>query len=210
MASVARQTLSAAQYFLNSANAAAQTDLTIFSYNIQAAIVFGRSVTFHLQKEFTGQSEFNAWYGRWQTTMSNDPVCRYFVGKRNYVLKEGHVDFTRSTTVLIAADLTMHGDVGTIVIRGSPWYRRPWRILIEDLVRSLRQWLIQKQKQRAETKLRRATDSTGRTRAVTVIYFEDSPVPDEPAIDLVRQHLDFLEHLVGEAEARWRSILGTS
>jgi hypothetical protein len=203
MASVARNTLRGARYFASNAITAGTSDLTVFGYNIEAAIVFGRSVTFHLQKEFANRPEFPAWYARWQTKLNVDPISRYFVTKRNYVLKEGPAQLARSVNIFIDASLTMQGELGAVVIRGSPWYRRSWRVLVEDLVRPVKQWLVRKQKARAERKVREEVISESRTRAVTVVHFEDSPVPNEPAIDLVRQYLDLLEQLVGETEARW-------
>lgn len=69
--SIARETLEAARLFAKQADAAGN-DIMGFRHNLEAAIVFGRSVTFHIQKEFTRHAGFDKWYSeqqlRWAIT----------------------------------------------------------------------------------------------------------------------------------------------
>lgn len=56
--SVARHTLEQARDFLRLSDGLIESDREASAALIEAAIVFGRSITFHLQKEFFTQSRF--------------------------------------------------------------------------------------------------------------------------------------------------------
>jgi hypothetical protein len=89
MTSVARGTLNKARLFRNLASRAqAESDNETFEASLEAAIVFGRSVTFHLQKEFNATPGFGVWWEEQRNLLGNDPPARYFVELRNSILKE--------------------------------------------------------------------------------------------------------------------------
>lgn len=201
MGSVARNTLYGAQYFVANAIAAGGGDLTVFGYNVEAAIVFGRSVTFHLQKEFADCPDFPAWYTDWQTKLNADPICRYFLTKRNYVLKEGPAQLARSVTIFIDAGLTMHAELRHTRISVGPWCHRFYQWFLEILRRVRRS----KEKKQIAAKAKSAIDRPAPTRAEVRVEFQDSPVPNRQAIDLLKYYLDMLDEVVTEAEGRWAS-----
>jgi hypothetical protein len=83
----AEGTLRCSRYFLNRAERAATNDPVGLRYDIEAAIVFARSVTFHLQKELSSRAGFHDWYARVQDRLRTDPVARFLLETRNFILK---------------------------------------------------------------------------------------------------------------------------
>lgn len=63
-------------------------DLKLFKYNLSAFLSASRSVTWHLQKEFSGNKNFELWYDIKQLQMSKDPLFVFFKDTRNFVVKE--------------------------------------------------------------------------------------------------------------------------
>ena len=70
-----------------------------FRFNVEAAIVFARSVTFHIQKEFSARPDFEEWYSPWQKRLAASPTCAYFLEKRNFVLKQGRLNLCYNITL---------------------------------------------------------------------------------------------------------------
>lgn len=198
--STARQTLEAARLF--SAQAAAARDAgSTYRYNLEAALVFGRSVTFHLQKQFRGRPEFDDWYASWQNAMAADPVCAFFVEKRNFVLKEGRVNFNYTLFVEDAAVLSSFGHVELTVIRGGRWYRRPFSQLWED---ALRPWMERRRRLQAEDaqKVRDSTRGEAHPATPSIAGFVDFR-PSEPALKVLDEYFAFLDLVLGDAEAHF-------
>jgi hypothetical protein len=52
---------------------------------LEAAIVFGRGVTFHLQKEYRRRPAFECWYCDQQSIMEADPIFKFFRDTRNFI-----------------------------------------------------------------------------------------------------------------------------
>lgn len=83
-------------------------DLNKFKYNLDAFIQTGRNVTFHLQREFKKNPEFNSWYVIEQENMSKDPLFCFFTKTRNFVVKEeqitvkGHHELSFSLNAFLA------------------------------------------------------------------------------------------------------------
>ena len=50
-----------------------------FKNNLEAAIVFGRTVTFHLQAEFSHIQGFGPWYSEQRNFMEQDPLFTFFL-----------------------------------------------------------------------------------------------------------------------------------
>lgn len=87
--SVARNTLGKARFFLNQAELCETSDREAFEAYLAAAIVFARSITFHIQKEYRHQPNFENWYSHHEAKMRDDPICKFFIEKRNLIVKEG-------------------------------------------------------------------------------------------------------------------------
>ena len=137
--STAFQTLGRANFFLDYAEKYAFVDRQAFEYFLEAAIVYGRSVTFHLQKEFSKYSLFGDWYCEKQGEMRKDSLFQFFLDKRNYILKEGPVPIIKTTIVTISETVTISDFLEVQVIRARPWYKRGLKTIFEDLRASLLQ-----------------------------------------------------------------------
>ena len=136
--SVARRTLERAEFFLERAAQSGIDDRTVFRHYFEAAIVFGRSVTFHIQSEFAHRPDFSTWYQVQQDAMRANPLSRFFLDQRNFVLKVGQLALSKHVSVEINGIVRLSSSLTVVVVRGQPWYRRPLRIILADLTYPLR------------------------------------------------------------------------
>ncbi len=98
---VAQTTLTKARFFALKARETPPLQRADFAAYLEAAIVFSRSVTFHLQKELSAKPEFANWYSEHQTKLAASPIARYLLEQRNYVLKEGPAKTRRVISVSV-------------------------------------------------------------------------------------------------------------
>lgn len=171
---------------------------------LEAAIVFARSVTFHLQKELREIPGFDEWYAQEQALLSVDPVAKYFLEQRNYILKQGSVQVRLNVGIALSAVMPMTGSLSFVVTRGQPWYRRSPRILVHDAVRRLRNFVEQwKQRVRAKRFIGR-TLAQQRSIAITkTIQFADNPFNNASAIELLERYFLVLDGVLSRAEKRF-------
>lgn len=202
--SIAAQTLERANFFLDCAQPCAPSDRRAFEHFLEAAIVYGRSVTFHLQKEFSKCSGFGDWYREKQEEMERDPLFRFFLEKRNYILKEGPVSIQKTIAVTISETMVVSSFVEVQVIRGKPWYKRGPKILLQDLRAPLLQKYRKWKYERELARRRKIRDAQQRQTEVSEIpHFEEPEWRSRPATDLVREYLRKLTAVVNEAEMRF-------
>lgn len=211
MASTTRVVLEKARFFLAQAEAAepaahASADRIPFLANIEAAVIYGRSVTFHLQKEFSNQSEFAGWYAEVRERLRANPRFRFLVETRNLILKEGPAPIYR--TVQVTAHLPAMGQmtVNAVVIRGRPWYRRSPRISYEDARAKALGPVSRWKQQRDMLRRRQAAMRQQATPAPSVsdgFYFNEPAFATVPVREIVREYLDELETIVAGAETRF-------
>lgn len=204
MPTTARKTLAKADFFLARAEEAGFTDREAFCHFLEAAIVFARSVTLHLQKEFRRCNGFDSWYQGWRSRMRGDALCSFLTEQRNYALKEGPLGVRKNVSVEIAETVFVEESVHVVVKRGRPWYRRPPRILIEDGIWPLRQWWHERKQRRERDRRRREAPRREAKGTVRETYhFADPNWNATPAVDLIRRHLSLLEQVVTDAETRF-------
>ena len=204
MQSTASLTLAKARLFLEQARRADRNDHHAISTNLEAAIVFCRSVTFHLQSQFAHAPGFDAWYAEQQNILREQRLSRFLLEQRNYVLKVGPAIVNRIVGVSITESAMMHGEITVEVVRGKPWYRRSLKILFEDLVYPLRQRIRlwrERRRWRAAAK-KKAAESAG-IITTDELHFADAEWKELPAIQLIEQQLAVLANIVAEAEARF-------
>lgn len=201
MPSTARDTLEKARYFAEQAAARQQEDIVAFRHNLEAAIVFARSVTFHIQKEFAYASGFDTWYGDWQRRLNTERVSRFFLETRNLLLKEGKLGVSRHISFRVTITASAKLTAKAIVIRGQPWYRRAPRILLENLLYPARVW-VKERKERHEEDRKRAQASEAEPPVIGM-YFVDPQWNDRPALDHFDKYLRSLEMLVTDCESRF-------
>lgn len=68
-----------------------------YIFNLVSFITSVREVTWYLQKEFKHHSEFDDWYKNRQQEMKEDELLRFFLNKRNVVVKETYPDVKEYT-----------------------------------------------------------------------------------------------------------------
>lgn len=206
MPSTARGTLDAAHFFVAKAAEVQRADTNALRHYLEAAIVFARSVTFHIQSEFRGREGFDSWYSVWQERLRQDPVAQFVLDKRNLVLKVGRVGLTHEVS-LHMGDIIFASEFAVLrVVRGTPWYRRSLRILWQDAIRPWRERLARHRAKRAR-KRRQQTRKEQRQASAAVsdyrVRFVDAPIADCSATELLTRNLHMLEELVADAEARF-------
>lgn len=221
-----RVPLERAQYFLARAERLTAAERREFDNDLQAAVVFGRSVYHYFQSlaaPANGDATFRAWFRSKRTTLAADPVLEYFRRERDLTLK-ARSEGVRRRVSLTAHDQVYISDYAEMrVIRGSPWYRRSPNIVWQDtwaaITRPLKRWRYRI----AEDVKRRRRDLRGRISAwqarrraarevpsVREFYFADADPEgkDRPAVDLVREYLTRLEVVVRESEASFPLVVG--
>jgi len=198
----ARVKLEQARFFISQALQAKPEHREAFINNIEAAIVFARSVTFCLQKDFHAKPGFDAWYSEQQAQMRQDPVFSLFVDKRNYVLKEGSAGIHKTINVEITETLQLSAFATCKVIRGRPWYRRSPKIIWEDLRAAIREPIREWDwKRRMRRKAKRKPAST--QKISEGFYFENPEWETRELFDLFKEYLDKLEQIVVEAGVKF-------
>ena len=200
---LARSKLQQARFFLEKATiekAAGGRDSML--YLIEAAIVFGRSVTFCLQKDHKHKMGFDRWYSEKQEAMKSDPVFVFFRDERTYILKKGRSSIHKVVSIGIEASISSSVYVEARVIRGRPWYSRSFKVLVDDLILTImnryRRWLHNR-KIRRQQRLRQRP----RTEIHEDVFFDDPKWENRPALQLLKEYLDELEMIVDEAGVRF-------
>ncbi len=204
MTSVARSTIAKARFFLDRADEVGTIERVAFCNYLEAAIVFVRSVTFHLQKELANQPEFGDWYAEHQKALGQNQLGRFLLEQRNYLLKEGPIATHRVIAMTVTASVHVSGSATVTVVRGAPWYRRSPRILWGDAIYPLRErfhLFRAKRNQAIARKLQEQEFRSDTTR--DHIYFSHDEWKSEPAIELVRRLLAELEVIVVQAELKF-------
>ena len=198
--SKARGTLSQSRFFLDQARVSEGFDRSAFGHFLGAAIVFGRSVTFHLQKEYSSRPSFEDWYRTKQAERTADPIFPFLRDKRNYILKEGSIPVEQTITISISDTVRISGHVEARVIRGKPWYQRRASTWIQDIraefIRTFRRFA--RFTQQSLRKIRAAPP----TRVATSrrLHFEESPWNERAATEVIDDYLSKLERIADEAE----------
>jgi hypothetical protein len=123
MPSTAASTLVKAHFFVDHAEQVASKDRDAFGHFLEAAIIFARSVTFHVQKEFGHCGGFDSWYSTWQMRLRTDPLSSFLTNQRNSTLKEGTLGVSKHVAVELNETCFVEEAVNVVVTRGLPWYR---------------------------------------------------------------------------------------
>lgn len=206
MQSTASLTLAKARLFLEQARRADRNDYHTISTNLEGAIVFCRSVTFHLQSQFSHAPGFDTWYIEQQNILRGQRLGKFLLEQRNYVLKVGPAIVNRIVGVSITEALIMHDEVTVEVLRGQPWYCRSPKILFEDLVYPLRQRIrLWMERRRRLNAIKKKTAESADMITSDELHFADADWNKLPAIQLIEQQLAVLADIVVEAEDRFLS-----
>jgi len=190
----AQKCLNKARFFFEKAVAVETQDRTQFSYFFETAIVWARSVTLLLQKQYNSTPTFKDWYESQQNALGADPLAQFFLNQRNFVLKQRSVSVRKVVTVKAHVSVGVEATVTVKVIRGS--WRSKLRYLRQDSLADLKQRIG-----KIRRRLRRRKPKREPTTAVTTehMYFVEEPWNKEPAIDLLDRYLERLQLLVDNA-----------
>jgi hypothetical protein len=202
MRSVAITTLGKARFFAEQAGLAGANDREAVTNNLEAAIVFARSVTFHLQSQFAHAPGFDVWYAEQQQRLRNDRLGRFLLEQRNYVLKVGPAPIKRNISVSITDTLQMTAELSIKVIRGQPWYRRSPKTLVEDATYPLREWMNKASQRRRSRRAAQAAQPRNATVS-DAMFFADPEWDGIPALELLNRQFIVLDGVVADAEARF-------
>ena len=203
--STARRTLEKGRFYIQQAELVATSDRRAFEHFLEASIVFGRSVTFHLQKEFSRNSDFKKWYTQKQTEMASDDLFGFLKHKRNYILKEGPIAVPKIINVNVAETLGLSDSVEAHVIRGKPWNKRSLKILLHDIVAPIRGMMNRWHQKLRKALPKKRLEVDGKCEVEERLYFADEQWCDRAATDLIREYLAKLDKIVEEAEERFMS-----
>lgn len=204
MKSTASLTLSKAHTFLEQAQRADRNDYHAISTNIEAAIVFCRSVTLHLQKQFAHVAGFDTWYEKQREALRGQSLGRFLLDQRNYVLKVGPAVIHRIIGVSIAESVVARDELTVRIMRGQPWYRRSPRVLLGDLVYPLLQQIrIWRERRLWKIAAKKRLQPTTGIMTSDDLHFDDEEWGALPASQVIEQQLTILAKLVSEAEANF-------
>ena len=201
--SEARKTLSQSCFFLDQALAVETTDRTAFEHFIAAAIVFGRSATFHLQKEYSARHGFEEWYSAKQAQMAADPLFSFLRDKRNYILKEASIPVRKTVSVSLSGNVMMSGHLEARVIRGQPWYRRRPYILLQDTNAAIGRIFRRFSRFLRNSARRMLPRRSKKVATTTLLHFDDDAWRDQAATDVISEYLRKLEAIVADAERQF-------
>jgi hypothetical protein len=219
-----RNPLTRARFFLAQAEALSGTEREAFNNYLQAAIVFGRSVYQYLQSlaDASGVDPgYRKWFNAKRTVMAADPILEYFRNSRDLLIHHRHLPVAKRTSRTASAAAYVSDYAEMKVGRGQPWYRRSRGVLWQDakatVMRPVHRWrhrvgeaVKRRRRVLGEKVEARRTQQRDRKVEPTVrqFYLDDPEGLDRPAVDLVRTYLDRLEVIVGEAEARFPTVVG--
>ena len=210
MQSTASLTLAKAQLFLNQARQADPNDREKTMANLEAAIVFGRSVTFHLQSQFAHAPGFDTWYAKQQDFLRAQHLSRFLLEQRNYVLKVGPAVVHRIVDVSITERLFLRDEVTVQVIRGQPWWHRSLKVLLEDALYPWRQRIhLWKERREWGKAVKERVQESAEVSTSDELHFSDPEWKDSPAMPLVGKHLAVLSGIVSDAESRFQGFAST-
>ncbi len=187
----AREYIEKARFFVEKARIAETRDEVDFQNFLETAIVWARSVTFVLQTQYKRVPGFEDWYAKWQDQLGKDPLARFFLEQRNFVLKRKGVVLRKVTTVTVTLPILVETLVTAKVISSS--WRSRLRYFPQDVLAGLRRrvtafrrWLRSWQYKRQHT----------RVVIAERMFFVEEPWANEPALGLLEKHLQHLEILV--------------
>lgn len=161
---------------------------------LQNVVIWGRNLTWALQRLRGIVEDFDAWYAPWRIEMAQDPLLRYFHELRNRIEKMGEnpvAGFTHIKTLRLPEDLGPKPEnaVGYFVGFGAGWRIRTEEGDIELLYVALPESMV-----------------------ASVLTFADlppthlgRPMQDRSGAAVSRLYLQYLDQLVSAAESHsWR------
>jgi hypothetical protein len=205
MESVATVTLTKARFFVDQAGRADPNDREAIANYLEAAIVFARSITFHLKSQFAHIPGFKEWYAEQQKRLADDRLSRFMLHQRNYVLMVGPASMKRMIGVSMTESVILSEKISVRVIRGKPWYRRSPKILLKDAIYPIQERIHRWRQRRAQIKAVQQSYRGSSSVVQDALLFTDAEWEDMPALELLKRQLATLEEIVMQAEEQFLS-----
>jgi hypothetical protein len=100
-----------------------------FTYNLNAFLSRGRSITWIIEKQYSKHPDFSSWYTLRQKEMRNDKLMKFFVEARNISVKEHSINPHFNMTmrhITISREEGEKGEKGLAVpMEGVPyWFKK--------------------------------------------------------------------------------------
>jgi len=192
-----------ARYFADQAERLMEAHIEAAYYNMDAAIVFGRSVLHRLRAGYNSKPKTYG-YKKWekdQCKNSWSALVKHFTEQRNFILKEGSIGKRRLFSVI----LTTEAQISV----------RPIRTILESVRGHLRHFyesaigqfeLEAPQKPEASTvsSVFEPLPSAPSAAQISVdMYFDDPDYGRAPALVVLRQYFTELETIIFAAEKKF-------
>jgi hypothetical protein len=136
--------------------------------------------------------------------LKSDSVAKFFLEKRNFILKQGPVVIHKIIIADIHETLIFSCTADVKVIRGRPWYRRSIKILWSDFKTPFIAWKNRTRQRRQLERARAKARQEAKARVTEDLFFVDQGWSDRPALKLLNEWLDTLETIVTDAERTFR------
>lgn len=195
---LARDRILQGRFFLQKAEDLGFSDRDGYRYFLEAAIVAARSVTNLLQKQYHRIEGFDQWYELQQAKLKGDPLARFLLERRNFVLKEGIAEIRKHVHVEIHDTIYVSDSVKVKIIRGT--LKSRLRYLLQDLMYPFKEkWAeIKRQHERRHRK-----QAGKRPTVREAYYFTEQEWSNKPATELLKNQFDTLESVVNEASSNF-------
>ena len=205
--SMARRTLETARFYLSQAETVGLDNRAVFLRHLETAIIYARSVTFHLQTEHDAVPGFKRWWTQQQEALGQDRRAKFFLESRNFVLKEGSLPVRQDTELTVGSGLLVLSGTTVRLVHSARWYKRSpkiiWRDIRHAVLGPLRRW---RDRRAEERRIREAKEREARESGATItheLYFRDQEWSATPALTLLSRHLDTLQAIVATAETQF-------
>ena len=141
-----------------------------------------------------------------QSTLRHDPLSRFLLEKRNYILKEGPIPLQRNIVVTVDETVVASDFVEAEVGRARLWYYRTPSMWWEDVRQAIRR-PIRRWNQVREIRRLKSRRAPAHSTMKEALIFDEPAWERTPAPEVIEKYLEQLEIIVNEAESRFSSFL---
>jgi hypothetical protein len=203
---ITRVTLTDALFFHAAASQAPQAEQVLITRYINAAILFGRHVTFQMQYEYSARAGFEPWYQVIQTGLNSDKLVRFMAEARTAKVHKAPLPINR---MIFLAGTSFGGSSARaeLTVKHNPLYRRGFRSRIEQALGQMKRILrLVATNQRPLMVAPPLTPPTERPQPKvpeSYYFFDHADWRERSAIELVGEYLEKLAAVVNEVETKF-------
>jgi hypothetical protein len=203
---ITRVTLTDALFFLDAARQAPEAEQALIIRYIEAAILFGRQVTFQMQYEYSARAGFKSWYQIIQTQLKSDELARFMTEARTAIVHTAPVPINR---MIFLAGTSIGGSSGRaeLTVIHNPLHRRGFRSRIAQafnhMKNVLRLTVANQGPVMVAPPLAPPTERPQPKAPESYYFFNHADWRERSAIGLVGEYLDKLAAVVNEVETKF-------